>query len=117
MIRQSQFRTFAKFIAILMIATPLSVGTAAVDKCESYKVRLANQTAKDASTDIPSWVAGQRPCKTPNEDGKAFATRLLSAKYGVGSYPTGAGSEYSKIQKYGDRAFYLVISKKSNLIY
>jgi hypothetical protein len=91
--------------AVIVTATPFATNSVLAATCIEYKVRLSNQTAKDAATDIPSWAAGERPCKTPNEDGKAFATRLLTAKYGAGKYPVGAGSEYSKIQKFGDRAF------------
>jgi hypothetical protein len=98
--------TLVSFLVLTSVASLAylpSVSVAAT--CSEYKVRLSNQSAKDAATDIPSWAAGERPCKTPNEDGKAFATRLLTAKYGAGKYPTGAGSEYSKLQKFGDRAF------------
>jgi hypothetical protein len=31
--------------------------------------------------------------------------RLLDEKYGKGQYPTGPGSEFNKIKKWGDRAF------------
>jgi hypothetical protein len=57
--------------------------------------------------DVPSWVKneGHKPRKNPNEDGKAFTRRLLDGKYGPGNYAVGADSEYSKIQKYGDRSF------------
>jgi hypothetical protein len=30
---------------------------------------------------------------------------LLDEKYGAGKYPTGPGSEFSKLKKWGDRAF------------
>jgi hypothetical protein len=39
------------------------------------------------------------------ESGRQFADRLLDKKYGKGNYPTGPGSEHSKIQKWGDRSF------------
>jgi hypothetical protein len=48
-------------------------------------------------------VKGQRPLTT--ENGRQFAERLLGEKYGKGNYPTGPGSEFSKIKKWGDRAF------------
>ena len=35
----------------------------------------------------------------------ARAKRLLNDKYGAGNYPTGPGSEFNKIKKWGDRAF------------
>ncbi len=60
-------------------------------------------SAHDAATDIPSWAKGEAPLL--NENGKSFARRLLDEKYGAGNYPTGPGSEFSKIKKYGDRAF------------
>jgi hypothetical protein len=58
---------------------------------------------KEAAKDVPSWAKGQRPLTT--ENGRQFATRLLDAKYGKGNYPTGPGSEFNKIKKWGDRAF------------
>jgi hypothetical protein len=78
---------------------------AALD-CQEWKKRNGDK-GKEAATDTPSWVKneGHRPCKNPNEDGKAFAKRLLDEKYSAGNYKTGAGSEYSQIQKYGDRSF------------
>jgi hypothetical protein len=78
---------------------------AALD-CKEWKKRNGD-TGKEAATDAPSWVKneGHRPCKNPNEDGKAFAKRLLDGKYGTGNWKTGASSEYSQIQKYGDRSF------------
>jgi hypothetical protein len=39
------------------------------------------------------------------EDGKGFAKRLLDEKYGADNWKTGAGSEFNKIRKWGDRAF------------
>ena len=36
---------------------------------------------------------------------KQFARRLLDAKYGAGKYKTGQGTEFNKIQKWGDRGF------------
>ncbi len=74
--------------------------------CKEYKKRNGDK-GKDAATDAPSWVKneGHKPCKNPNEDGKAFAKRLLDAKYGTGNWDTGAATEHNKIQKYGDRAF------------
>lgn len=73
--------------------------------CKEYKVRLSNQTGKEAASNVPSWALGQRPCKNPNESGTAFATRLLNAKYGAGNYATGPSSEFNQIKKFGDRGF------------
>lgn len=58
---------------------------------------------KEAAKDVPSWAKGQRPLTT--ENGRQFAERLLDDKYGKGNYPTGPGSEFNKIKKWGDRAF------------
>jgi len=62
-------------------------------------------SGKDKATDVPSWLKnkGERPYK--NENGKTFAKRVMDEKYGAGNYPTGPGTEYNKIQKYGDRGF------------
>ena len=55
------------------------------------------------ATDIASWAEGQRPYKT--ESGKDYAKPIMDEKYGAGNYDTGAGSEYNKLKKYGDRGF------------
>ena len=68
-----------------------------------YRNRKAGQSGADAATDVPSWARGERPFV--GEDGKAFAKRLLDQKYGPGNYDTGPSSEFSKIQKFGDRGF------------
>ena len=60
-------------------------------------------SVKEAAKDVPSWAKGQRPLAT--ENGRQFAERLLDEKYGKGNYPTGPGSEFNKIKKWGDRAF------------
>ncbi len=58
---------------------------------------------KEAADDVPSWAHGKRPLTT--ENGRDFAKRSLDDKYGAGNYPTGPGSEFNKIKKWGDRAF------------
>ena len=68
-----------------------------------YKKKKPNVSGKDGSKDIPSWAKGKRPYLT--ENGTAFAKRLMDNKYPNGGYQKGAGSEYSAIKKYGDRAF------------
>jgi hypothetical protein len=68
-----------------------------------YKKTKPGLSDKDAAKDVPSWAKGQRPLTT--ENGREFAKRLLDEKYGKGNYPTGPGSEFNKIQKWGDRAF------------
>ncbi len=45
----------------------------------------------------------ERPLTT--ENGRDFAKRLLDDRYGAGNYPTGPGSEFNKIKKWGNRAF------------
>lgn len=68
-----------------------------------YKKKKTGLSGKEAADDIPSWAEGKRPLS--NESGRELAKRLLDDKYGVGNYPTGPGSEFSKIKKWGDRAF------------
>jgi hypothetical protein len=63
----------------------------------------AGLSGKEAAKDIPSWAVAECPCV--GESGKQFAARLLDAMYGKQNYPTGPGSEYNKIKKWGDRAF------------
>ncbi len=70
---------------------------------DGLKKPKAGLSGKEAATDVPSWAKGQRP--SSNESGKKFAGRLLDAKYGRGNYPKDPGSEFNKIQKWGDRAF------------
>jgi hypothetical protein len=61
-----------------------------------YKKKKAGLSGKEAADDAPSWAQGQRPQTT--ENGRDFAKRLLDDKYGPGNYPTGPGSEFSKIK-------------------
>lgn len=68
-----------------------------------HKRKKPGLSGKDAASDIPSWVEGERPLI--DESGREFAKRLLDDKYGDGNYPTGPGSEFSKIKKWADRAF------------
>lgn len=68
-----------------------------------YKKSKAGLSGKDGAKDIPSWAERERPLLT--ENGREFAERLLDEKYGRGNYPTGPGSEFSKVKKWGDRAF------------
>ena len=68
-----------------------------------YKRRKPGLSGKEAADDVPSWAAGEQPLTT--ENGREFAERLLDEKYGAGNDPTGPGSEFSKIKKWGDRAF------------
>ena len=68
-----------------------------------FKRPKVGLSGREAASDVPSWAKGMRP--EVGESGARFAERLLSAKYGKGNYPKGPGSEFSKIQKWGDRAF------------
>lgn len=68
-----------------------------------HEKKKAGLSGKEAADDVPSWVQGEQPLTT--ENGRDFAKRLLDNKYGAGHYPTGPGSEYNKIKKWGDRAF------------
>jgi len=64
-------------------------------------VKPSKKSGKEAATDIPSWAKGRKP--QPGQSGKDLAKELLDEKYGKGNYPTGPGSEYNKIKKWGDR--------------
>jgi hypothetical protein len=68
-----------------------------------HKKKKSGLGGKEAAEDVPSWAQGERPLTT--ENGRDFAKRLLDDKYGAGNYPTGPGSEFNKIKKWGDRAF------------
>jgi hypothetical protein len=70
---------------------------------EQYKTPKSGVSGKEGAKDVPSWAKGERP--KVNESGKDFAKRLLDKKYGEGNYDKGPGSEFNKIQKWGDRAF------------
>ncbi|SEU38786.1 hypothetical protein [Stigmatella erecta] len=70
---------------------------------EQYKTPTSGVSGKEGAKDVPSWAKGERP--KVNESGKDFAKRLLDKKYGEGNYDKGPGSEFNKIQKWGDRAF------------
>jgi len=91
---------------------PAVTGTAARGTAGLHRALSANATtkipraglsAREAAKDIPSWARGERPLL--GEKGRDFASRMLDAKYGAGNYPRGPGSEFSKIQKWADRAF------------
>lgn len=68
-----------------------------------HKKKKSGLSGKEAAADVPSWAQGEQPLMT--ENGRDFAKRLLDDKYGAGNYPTGPGSEFNKIKKWGDRAF------------
>ena len=78
--------------------------TESEESCNTeYKKTVSGKSAKEAAKDVPSWAKGKRPYK--NENGNDFAKRLLDERYGEGNYKKGAGSEYNKIRKWGDRGF------------
>jgi hypothetical protein len=71
---------------------------------KAYRKPKSGLSAKEAAEDIPSWAEGQRPFV--GENGKRFAKRVLDRQYGLNKWSNkGAGSEYSKLKKYCDRAF------------
>jgi RHS repeat-associated protein len=69
----------------------------------TFKVPVPGLSGKEGAKDVPDWAKGNKP--QVGEDGKTFAKRLLDEKYGPGEYQKGPGSEFNKIQKWGDRAF------------
>ena len=68
-----------------------------------YKKPKSGVSGKEGAKDVPDWVRGEKPFV--KESGKDFAKRLLDKKYGQRNYKTGPGTEYNKIQKWGDRSF------------
>jgi len=73
-----------------------------------FKRRSSRLSGKEAATDVPSWIE-QWPDARPgvNESGTTFATRMLNKRYGVGQWQHSGqqGTEFSKLKKFGDRAF------------
>ena len=65
--------------------------------------KKSNKSGKERATDTPSWAKGKKP--NPGENGKDFAKRECDERFGKGQYDTGPRSDYSKLKKYGDRAF------------
>ena len=73
-------------------------------KCKpEYKKPVSGKSGKEAAKDVPSWAKGNRPYK--DENGNAFAKRLLDERYGPGNYYKGTKTEYNQIRKWGDRGF------------
>ncbi|MES2728431.1 MAG: hypothetical protein V4643_15080 [Bacteroidota bacterium] len=68
-----------------------------------YKKPKSNISGKEGAKDVPSWAKGNKP--RIGENGDKFARRLLDEKYGKGNYSTKSNTEYSKIAKWGNRAF------------
>lgn len=93
-------------ITIILAPTAVAMtgqGPSGGSKQEQYKTPKSGVSGKEGAKDVPSWAKGERP--KVDESGKEFARRLLDKKYGEGSYDKGPGSEFSKIQKWGDRVF------------
>jgi RHS repeat-associated protein len=68
------------------------------------KTRIPGRRGREAATDVPSWAQGEAP--RVGENGRDFARRILDGRYGEGGWEgTGPGSEFSRIRKFGDRAF------------
>lgn len=86
-----------------IVLTPLFIpGDSAQPWRAADKIPNEGLSGKEAAKDVPSWAKGNRP--RVGESGKDFAKRLLDEKYGP-DYPKGPGSEFNKVQKWGDRAF------------
>ncbi|EPX62631.1 hypothetical protein D187_008819 [Cystobacter fuscus DSM 2262] len=93
-------------ITVILAPTAVAMtgkGPGGGSKQEQYKTPKSGVSGKEGAKDVPSWAKGERP--KVDESGKDFAKRLLDKKYGEGSYDKGPGSEFNKIQKWGDRAF------------
>ena len=69
------------------------------------KSKKSKESDKGRATDIPSWAEGEEPQN--DENGKAFAERLMNERYGKGNWPKTKqqNREYSQLKKYGDRGF------------
>ncbi|MFM7852549.1 MAG: hypothetical protein ACKO96_11695 [Flammeovirgaceae bacterium] len=80
-----------------------SSGTGSSSSSGGFKRPKSNLLGKEGAKDVPDWAKGNKP--KINENGDKFARRLLDEKYGKGNYQTGPTSEFSKIKKWGDRAF------------
>ena len=69
-----------------------------------YKVPVSG-SGKEKADNVPDWarMMGERPYV--GESGKEFARRVMDLRYGKGNWKTGTKSEYSALQKWGDRGF------------
>jgi len=63
----------------------------------------------DRATDIPSWEKNMPNNRTfKAENGRAFAERLMNDRYGKGNWDMKnpkRRTEFSELQKYGNRGF------------
>ena len=99
-------------LSALAILPLFGDAAAGVGKGGKYIQKLKNppkfkkkkgKSGKEGASDIPSWAQGKSPYE--GESGNDFAKRILNDQYGKTNHPTGAGSEHSKLKKYGDRSF------------
>lgn len=84
-------------------AQPAQPVKAASPQPPQFRIPKSGLSGAERASDIPEWARGNRPFV--GENGKAFAKRLLDAKYGPRNHDTGPGSEFSKLKKFGDRGF------------
>jgi hypothetical protein len=73
-----------------------------------YKTRASGLTGKEAATDVPSWIENWPDARPGvHENGATFATRMMNKRYGVGRWKKVGeqNTEFSKLRKFGDRAF------------
>jgi hypothetical protein len=104
------FVVFATAAAVCLYAEPCGaalaaaaafgavfIGTVAVVDLTLYFSKGGDQNI------LPSWAEGERPL--PGESAKDFARRLSDAHHGAKPYPTGPGSEFSKIKKWARDKF------------
>jgi RHS repeat-associated protein len=69
-----------------------------------FKKKKSNISGKEGAKDVPDWVKGEKPYR--GENGKDFAKRVMDNKYGRGQWGDARSNpEFSKIQKWADRAF------------
>lgn len=62
--------------------------------------KKSKASGKEKASDRPSWAT--EPIAS-DASGNAYAKRQCDQRYGEGNYPTGPGSEYSKLKKWFDR--------------
>jgi hypothetical protein len=99
-------------VTVAVVAAAIVTVETVLDKARTWwnednqrekKVPRPHVGGKEGAKDIPSWAEGERPYV--DESGRDFADRLLDARHGPGNYPKAPASEWSKIRKWGDRAF------------
>lgn len=63
---------------------------------------MPRQSGKEGAKDIPSWARAKGGQPKPEENGRAFAKRMMDDQYGPGNWKD-TGSEYQQLKKFGDR--------------